>query len=96
MSDMNRRKHVRLEMTEHAVAIDPQGREIGHVSQAGGGGVTIEAPSEQEASKFEIGERLRITILEPGTQTKNTIDMVLRRRVGKELGFEFVTGNPAS
>jgi hypothetical protein len=95
MSDTNRRKHVRLEMTEHAVALDAHGREIGHVSHAGGGGVTIEAASEDSASKFEIGERLRVTILEPGTQTRNTIDMVLRRRVGKQLGFEFIIGNPA-
>jgi hypothetical protein len=39
-----------------------------------------------------MGERLQVTIFEPDSQTRNTIDMVLRHRVGTQLGFEFVTG----
>ena len=96
MSDQNRRKHERLEMTEHAVAVDSEGREIGRVALAGGGGVTIESASAEAAARVAIGERLQVTILEPGTQTRNTIDMVLRHRVGNQLGFEFVTGKSSS
>jgi len=90
MTDRNRRKHERLDVTETTIALDAAGHEIGHVLQASGGGITVEASSEALAGKFEIGERLRITIVEPGTGTRNTIDMVIRRRSGKQLGFEFV------
>ena len=90
MNDANRRKHERLDVTEPAVALDPAGHEIGRVLQASGGGVTVESPTEDQAARFEIGERLRITILEPGPKTRNTMDMVVRRRSGKLLGFEFV------
>jgi hypothetical protein len=92
MSEQDRRKHERLHMTEHAVAVDRDGREIGKVVQAGGGGMTVEASSTEAAERMPMGERLQITIFEPGSQTRNTIDMVLRHRVGTQLGFEFVTG----
>jgi hypothetical protein len=96
MSDQNRRKHERLHMTEHAIAVDGDGREIGKVVQAGGGGVTVDASSAEAAARIPMGERLQITIFEPGSQTRNTIDMVLRHRVGIQLGFEFVTGKSTS
>ena len=35
---------------------------------------------------------LQVTVMEPKTQTRNTIDVVLRRKSGTQLGFEFVTG----
>jgi len=96
MSDQNRRRHERLSMTEHAIALDDKGRELGKVVKAGGGGVTIESASSDAAARVPMGERLQVTILEPGTQTRNTIDMILRHRVGTQLGFEFVTGKSTS
>jgi hypothetical protein len=96
MSDQNRRKHERLQMTEHAIAVDGEGREIGKVVQAGGGGVTIESASTEVAARIPFGERIPVTIFEPGSQTRNTIDMVLRHRIGNQLGFEFVTGKSTS
>lgn len=90
--DQNRRRHERLAMDEHAVAMDSKGAQIGKVIQAGGGGMTVESGTEDQAKRFPIGERMRITVLEPQSQTQNTIDAILRRRVGAQLGFEFVTG----
>jgi hypothetical protein len=90
--DQNRRRHQRLAMDEHAVAIAANGVEIGTVIQAGGGGMTIESGAAEQAKKFKIGERMRITVVEPGSQTRNTIDAVLRHCVGTQLGFEFVSG----
>lgn len=94
--DTNRRKHVRLEMTEDAIAVDDHGKEIGRVLQAGGGGMTVESKTEEIASRLRLGQKIRVTILEPQTQTRNTIDVVVRRNVGRQIGFEFVTGNPAT
>ena len=55
MTDRNRRKHERLDVTETTLALDPAGHEIGRVLQASGGGITVEASSEALAGKFEIG-----------------------------------------
>lgn len=90
--EQNRRRHERLAMDEDAIAT-VGGAEIGRVIQAGGGGMTIESATDDQAKRFQTGERLRITVVEPGSQTQNTIDAVLRRRVGRQLGFEFVSGS---
>jgi hypothetical protein len=88
----NRRRYVRLDVTEETVAVDARGREIGKVTQASGGGITVQAPSTAVADGLEIGERMQVTVMEPKTQTRNTIDVVLRRNSDRDLGFEFVTG----
>lgn len=93
--DLNRRKHVRLEMTEDAIALDEQGKEIGKVLQAGGGGMTVGGASEAAVAKLTVGAKLRVTIVEPGSQTRNTIDVIVRRASGTQIGFEFVTGRSA-
>jgi hypothetical protein len=92
MSESNRRRYVRLDVTEETIALDARGREIGNVTQASGGGITVVAPSEAVANGLEVGERLQVTVMEPKSQTRNTIDVVLRRKSGTQLGFEFVTG----
>lgn len=88
----NRRRYVRLDVSEETVAVDARGREIGKVTQASGGGITVLAASSAVADGLEIGERLQVTVMEPKTQTRNTIDVVLRRKSDRDLGFEFVTG----
>lgn len=88
----NRRRYVRLDVTEETIAVDARGRELGKVTQASGGGITVHAPSAAVAAGLEIGERMQVTVMEPKTQTRNTIDVVLRRKSDRDLGFEFVTG----
>lgn len=92
MSDLNRRRHVRLALHENAIAFDERDRELGRVAQVSGGGATIEATSEATISHLNSGDSLRVTVVEPGSQTRNTIDMVVRSRSGTRLGLEFVTG----
>ena len=91
-TDQNRRRYVRLEVTEETIAVDARGRQIGRVTQASGGGITVTASSQAVAHGLDIGERLQVTVMEPRSQTRNTIDVVLRRKSGDQLGFEFVTG----
>ena len=90
--DPNRRRYVRLDVTEETIAIDARGHQIGKVTQASGGGITVIAPNHEVADGLSIGERLQVTVMEPKSQTRNTIDVVLRRKSGHQLGFEFVTG----
>jgi hypothetical protein len=90
--DPNRRRYVRLDVTEETIAIDARGHQIGKVTQASGGGITVVAPNHEVADGLSIGERLQVTVMEPKSQTRNTIDVVLRRKSGQQLGFEFVTG----
>ncbi len=89
---INRRQFERLQMSEDALALDESGRELGRVSQAGGGGMMILTTPEC-ADSFTIGQQFRVTILEPGSQTRNEIDVVVRYADATGIGLEFVTGS---
>jgi hypothetical protein len=90
---IDRRQFKRIPV-EGAVAIDSDGRELGKVSQASGGGMMIYPPNRDIADSLTLGQRLQVTIMEPDSQTANTIDVVIRYHDGEKIGFEFVTGNP--
>jgi hypothetical protein len=89
---IDRRQFQRLALTDHAVAVDKDGRELGQVSQAGGGGMMIKPANRTVADSLSMGQQLQVTIMEPGSQTANTIDVVVRYHDGEKIGFEFVTG----
>jgi hypothetical protein len=89
---IERRQFPRLQLSELAYAVDDSGRELGKVSQASGGGMLIKTASETLAGSFKVGDKLRITIIEPGSQASNTIDIVIRYIDKKVMGVEFVTG----
>ena len=93
---IERRQFPRLKLSEDAYAIDASGRELGKVVLAGGGGMQITAGSTEIASSIRLGDQLRVTIMEPGVQTSNTIDVVVRHVAGAVLGVEFVTGEPVA
>jgi hypothetical protein len=88
---IDRRSFQRIPLTDHAIAVDQSGRELGKVSQASGGGMMIH-PNREVADSLSLGQRLQVTIMEPDTQTSNTIDVVVRYHDGEKIGFEFVTG----
>jgi hypothetical protein len=89
---IDRRSFQRIPLNDEAVAVDETGRELGKVSQASGGGMMILPPNREIADSLTLGQRLQVTIMEPGTQTANTIDVVVRYHDGEKIGFEFVTG----
>ncbi|MCU1310794.1 MAG: hypothetical protein JWO20_1919 [Candidatus Angelobacter sp.] len=89
---IDRRTFQRIPLTDDAIAVDDTGRELGKVSQASGGGMTIHPPNREVADSLSLGQRLQVTVMEPGTQTSNTIDVVVRYHDGEKIGFEFVTG----
>ena len=89
---IDRRKFDRIELTEDAHAIDENGRELGKVRQAGGGGMLIIMGSSEVADSLKKGDELRITVIEPSSQTSHTIDVVVRYHDHEQIGCEFVTG----
>lgn len=95
MSDINRRQWQRLEITEPTVALDAQGRELGKIIQASGGGIAL-VPNATIAEELNVGQIYRLTIVELVSKTQNTIDVVIRHNDGERIGLEFVTGKPAS
>jgi hypothetical protein len=93
MSSNERRQFDRLPISEDAIAVDEAGRRLGLVEQASGGGmlVRLEVPAEE----FTLDRQLRITVVEPATGARNTIDMRVRYCQSDSLGLEFVTGRGA-
>ena len=84
-----RREFERLKLPEDALALDDAGHELGHVSHAGGGGMLIHTSSETAASAFLPGQRMRITVLEPRTDNRHTLRVVVRYHKGKAVGVQF-------
>jgi len=89
---INRRKFRRMALTEDALVVDDTGRKLGCVSQASGGGMLIQALSQALVDTLDIGEELHVTVIEPGSQTQNMIDVVVRYKEKDMVGVEFVTG----
>lgn len=89
---IDRRQFERLSLTDETVAVDEAGQRLGKVTQASGGGMMIHAETTALADSMAMGSRHRVTIMEPGSQTAHTIDVVVRYREGDNVGVEFVTG----
>ena len=92
MTGIDRRQFSRLLLSETAFAVDASGRQLGRVIHAGGGGMSIVLASPEIAGLLEKGQTVRITVMEPGTQTSHTIDAIIRFHDGERAGLEFVTG----
>lgn len=89
-----RRRYPRLHLSEKAVAHDTaSGRRLGRVSEASGGGMMLEISGEGiSPTEFPVGRQLKLTIVEPGTASDITIDVVIRYCTGTKVGAQFVTG----
>lgn len=88
-----RRQFPRFEMSENAVVYDEDGRKLGRVSQAGGGGMLIDVAAEGiSPAEFPVGRRLRVTVFEPASLARSPIDIVVRYATATSVGAEFVTG----
>ena len=84
------RKFPRLGFTEEARVYDQNGRELGIVSEVSGSGMGLEAPSASTIESLSVGQRLRLSIVEPGARATNVVEAVVRFREGNKLGVEFV------
>jgi hypothetical protein len=84
------RKFPRLEISEETRVQDEGGRELGIVSEVSGNGMGLLTSSLAVAQSLELGQRMRVTIVEPGSRATNVAEVVVRFRDGKKVGMEFV------
>lgn len=85
-----RRRFPRLAIPEEARVFDENGRELGKVSEVSGSGMNLEVVPSDVARSLKSGQRIRITVLEPGSRATNVLDVVVRGNDGGKLGIEFV------
>ena len=92
--DKDRRQFLRIQVPADAEALDEQGKKLGKVEEAGGGGMRIRV--DGEAAVPAVGARLKITVVEPGTNhVIHTANVVVRFSDGKALGLEFASEGAA-
>jgi len=84
-----RRRFIRLDMTENVRAVDNMGRDIGRVEKVGAGGMQIRLADTVPASQFGPGSQMEISIVEPG-DVKSTVMVEVRVLDGRILGVEFL------
>ena len=85
-----RRRFVRLELPSPAVATDEMGRELGRITQAGGGGMNIHLNPEAASLPLEPGLRMRIIVKEPGRNNTHNFQVEIRYRHADDIGVEFL------
>lgn len=87
--DNDRRQFLRIQVPVDSEALDEQGRKIGRVEEAGGGGMRIRL--REEGMPPAAGSRMKITVVEPGTSNiVHTANVLVRYCDGATLGLEFV------
>jgi len=92
MTDINRRRFQRHELSEDAVALNDKGQTLGKVKQAGGGGFLIFPASPDATHQLEPGAKLTVTVHEPSSNTRSTVDVEVKYREGVAVGVEFIGG----
>ena len=88
--EKDRRQFLRIQVPEDAVALDEQGKKLGRVEEAGGGGMRIRL--EAEGKTPAAGSRIKVTVVEP--ENKNVIhsaSVLVRYCEGALLGLEFLS-----
>ncbi len=86
----DRRQFLRIRVPEDAVALDEEGKKLGRVEEAGGGGLRVRL--EAEAKPPATGSRTQITVVEPGSNNViHTTKVLVRYCDGATLGLEFLS-----
>jgi hypothetical protein len=86
-----RRQFERLAISGEAIAIGENGRKLGRVSHAGGGGMTITLAPENAQTVFAPGARLRVAVEEPSTGIRHNLLVEVKYVRKDEMGVEFVS-----
>ena len=87
--DKDRRQFLRIQVPVDSEALDEQGKKLGRVEEAGGGGMRIRL--QPEGKPPAAGSRMKITVVEPGTSNIiHTASVLVRYCDGASLGLEFV------
>ncbi len=79
----------RLLVAEEARAIDANGGELGRVSQVTSDGISVLCSSDHIADRLVEEGEVRMLLVEPRGQSSVYVNVVVRCREGRSLGFEF-------
>ncbi len=90
MYSSNRRQFERLEITEHAVAVNEKGLQLGPVTEASGGGMLVTANNAEALALMPVGRKMRVTVVEPNLGTANTLDVEVLYIHGNSVGMKFI------
>jgi hypothetical protein len=77
-------------MTDTARAFAEDGFELGLISQASGGGMSVEAASAAALARLQMGTKLKVTIVEDGSPARNSFRVEVRNLRGNVVGLEFL------
>jgi hypothetical protein len=88
-SEQERRKFVRLDLTENVRAVDAAGQNIGRVEKVGAGGMQIRISELSAQRAFELGSQMQINIVEPGNVPQQ-FKVEVRVCDGDLLGVQFL------
>lgn len=91
-----RRRFKRLPIPGDTVVVALDGRHLGRVSRAGGGGMQIENLSEDGRRELQPGVRLRVTVVEPAIDASHTVEIRVRYQSDGKAGVQFVTEKAAT
>lgn len=86
--ETDRRRWERLGL-EGAVAVDDEGRELGHVLQVGGGGIGVKLHADRRLDDWTPGKKMLVTVMEPTSSDKHTLMFSVRYLREGVLGLEF-------
>lgn len=89
IEDRERRRFIRLDLSDNVRAIDGRGRDIGRVEKVGAGGMQIRLTGSIPPEGYDPGARIDISIIEPGN-VRNDFKVEVRVREGQLLGVEFL------
>jgi hypothetical protein len=82
-------------MPSEAIAFDETGERLGLVTEAGGGGMAITLDGDIPPGKFQAGAHLRVTVVEPHNDIRNSLRVEVRYITGAVLGLAFVRSQAA-
>jgi hypothetical protein len=88
-SEQERRKFVRLDLTENVRALDAEGRDIGRVEKVGAGGMQIRISEFCPQQAFELGSQMEVKVVEPGN-VQQQFKVEVRVCDGDLLGVQFL------
>ena len=86
-SEQERRKFVRLDLTENVRALDATGQDLGRVERVGAGGMQIRLSNGH--ARFQPGHRMEIKVVEPG-DVQQQFSVEVRVCSGDILGVQFL------
>jgi hypothetical protein len=89
-SEQDRRKFVRLDLTENVRALDADGQDIGRVEKVGAGGMQIRISEFCPKQSFALGSHMQLKVVEPGN-VQQQFKVEVRVCDGDLLGVQFLS-----